>query len=257
MELASHNFVTIVPKLWKLTTSLASRILSKPTVQQFILSEDYSFDLVVVFAFFQEYSVALGHKYGAPVMNLGVSMLWPSTSKWIGEPSTFSYVLDQRTGATDQMSFVERLKNTVIGAFQLILEDYSYLPAIKENVDKYFRYRGHESRPPIEDMLRNVSLTLVNAHLSVGVSRPYLPGTVEIAGLHVNEPKPLTGVSCIYNVKIRTNTVFHVRGWEIIQRVQLPPYVGSSNTPRRFKNGKTICLPSYINSIMYSGRITP
>lgn len=195
MVLASHSFLTKVPSLWKLTVDLAPKILSKPEVQRFIQSDDLRFDLVMVFSFLQEYSVALGHKYGAPVVNLGVSMLWPSNSKWIGEPSTFSYILDQRTGATDQMSFVERFKNTVIGATQLFLEDYYYLPLQIRNMDAYFRYAGHESRPPIQDMLSNVSVTLLNAHYSIGVTRPYLPGTVEIAGLHVNEPRPLTGVS--------------------------------------------------------------
>jgi len=194
MELASHSFLTVVPSLWKLSTSLAQKMLSKPEMQNFILSQGYEFDLVMVFSFCQEYSITLGHKYKAPVINLGVSTLWPSNSKWIGEPSTFSYILDQRTGATDQMSFIERFKNTVVGIYQLFLEDYYYLPLQKENMNKYFKYKGHKYRPPIEDMLRNVSVTLLNAHYSIGVTRPYLPGTIEIAGLHVDEPKPLTGV---------------------------------------------------------------
>lgn len=194
MELARHNFLSVVPSLWTMSTTLAPKIISQPAVQDFILSEDYEFDLVMVFSFYQEYSIALGHKYNAPVINLGVSMLWPSNSKWIGEPSTFSYILDQRTGATDQMSFVERFKNAVIGMYQLVLEEYYYLPKQKETMDTYFKYKGYESRPPIEDMLRNVSVTLLNAHHSIGVTRPYLPGSIEIAGLHVNEPRPLTGV---------------------------------------------------------------
>lgn len=195
MELASHSFLTVVPSLWKLSTFLAPKIISQTDVQNFIQSEDYKFDLIMVFSFCQEYSITLGHKFGAPVINLGVSMLWPSNSKWIGEPSTFSYILDQRTGATDQMSFIERFKNTVIGIYQLFLEDYYYLPLQKETMDKYFKYKGYESRPSMEKMLRNVSVTLLNAHHSIGVTRPYLPGSIEIAGLHVNEPKPLTGVS--------------------------------------------------------------
>lgn len=195
MELASHSFLTVVPSLWKLSTFLAPKIISQTDVQNFILSEDNKFDLVMVFSFCQEYSITLGHKFNAPVINLGVSMLWPSNSKWIGEPSTFSYILDQRTGATDQMSFIERFKNTVIGMYQLFLEDYYYLPLQKETMDKYFKYKGYESRPTMEKMLRNVSITLLNAHYSIGVTRPYLPGSIEIAGLHVNEPKPLTGVS--------------------------------------------------------------
>lgn len=197
MELAGHNFLTVVPSIWKLSTSISPKMLSKPEMQHFILSEDYKFDLVMIFPFVQEYSIALGHKYNAPVINLGVSMLWPSNSKWIGEPSTFSYILDQRTGATDQMSFIERFKNTIIGLYQLFLEDFFYLPVQKEIMDKYFKYKGCETRPPIEDMLRNVSITLLNAHYSIGVTRPYMPGSIEVAGLHVNEPKPLTGVSTI------------------------------------------------------------
>lgn len=197
MELAGHNFLTVVPSIWKLSTSISPKILSKPEMQHFILSEDYKFDLVMIFPFVQEYAIALGHKYNAPVINLGVSMLWSSNSKWIGEPSTFSYILDQRTGATDQMSFIERFKNTIIGMYQLFLEDYLFLPFQKDLMDKYFKYKGCETRPPFEDMLRNVSITLLNAHYSIGVTRPYLPGSIEVAGLHVNKPKPLTGVSTI------------------------------------------------------------
>jgi len=195
MLLTMANFLTSVPGLWVISSFLATKALSKPEMQNFILSENYEFDLVMVFSFCQEYAITLGHKYNAPVINLGVSMLWPSNSKWIGEPSTFSYILDQRTGATDQMSFIERFKNTVIGMYQLFLEDYLYLPFQKHIMNEYFKYKGYKSRPSIEDMLRNLSITLLNAHHSIGVTRPYLPGTVEIAGLHVDEPKPLTGVS--------------------------------------------------------------
>lgn len=198
MELASRGFLTVVPGMWNMSTSIAPKIVSKPEMQNFILSEDYTFDLVMVFSFLQEYTITLGHKYKAPVINLGVSMLWPSNSKWIGEPSTFSYILDQRTRVTDQMSFYERFKNTIIGIYQLFLEDLYYLPCHKNIMNKYFKYKGYESRPPIEDMLRNVSVSLVNSHYSIGVTRPYLPGTIEIAGLHVNEPKPLTGVQTFY-----------------------------------------------------------
>lgn len=178
-----------------MTTTISQKVLPSPTIQNFILSDDYEFDLIMVFSFYQEFAITLGHKYNAPVLNLGVTMLWPSSSKWIGEPSTFSYILDMRTAATDQMSFTERIKNTVIGVYQLFLEDFFYLPLQKKIMNEHFKYKGHESRPSMEDMLRNVSVTLLNAHYSIGVSRPYMPGTIEIPGLHVNEPKPLTGVS--------------------------------------------------------------
>jgi len=62
-------------------------------------------------------------------------------------------------------------------------------------MDKYFGYKNCETRPSIGEMLANVSLTLVNGDLSVGAPRPYLPGVIEIGGLHMKEPKPLDNVS--------------------------------------------------------------
>lgn len=198
----NFNFLTMVIAYWKVT-NIAEKVISLPRLQNFILSDDYKFDLVMIFSFCQEYGITLGHKYNAPVINLAVFMLLPSNSKWIGEPSTYSYIIDQRIGITDQMSFFERFKNTIVGMLQLFAEDYFYIPVQKEIMNKYFKYKGHESRPPIEDMLKNVSLTLINSHHSVGISRPHLPGSVEIAGLHINEPKPLSGVSeyqCLYYI---------------------------------------------------------
>ncbi|XP_050431337.1 UDP-glycosyltransferase UGT4-like isoform X2 [Adelges cooleyi] len=193
MELAKMNFLTAVPTMWYLGTTIARETLPNAVVQDFILSDDRHFNLVLVFAFCQEYSVALGHKYNAPVINLGVSMLWPSNSKWIGEPSTFSYIMDPRSGATEQASFFERFKNTVLGVFQLYLGRYFYLPRQTKIMNENFKYKGWENRPPLESMLKNVSLTLLNTHHSIGTTRPYMPSTVEIGGLHVKKPNKLTG----------------------------------------------------------------
>lgn len=49
--------------------------------------------------------------------------------------------------------------------------------------------------PYVGDILKNTSLVLVNHHHALGFPRPYVPNMVEIAGVHINEPKQLPTVS--------------------------------------------------------------
>jgi len=77
----------------------------------------------------------------------------------------------------------------------MYVENYLYMPMMKSTMNKYFTYKEWESRPSLEKMLNNVSLTLMNSHYAVGVCRPYFPGVVEVGGMHIKEPKPLPQVS--------------------------------------------------------------
>lgn len=189
------NLVTSVMSVWNIGITF-SNILSQKSVVNFLQTNSDSFDLIMIESCCQEYTVALGHKFNAPVINLVPAMIWSSISKWLHVPSTFSYIpniLLQET--TSDMSFTKRLKNTIIGVMQLYVEHYLYLPKMKEIMNIHFTsYKGWESRPSLEEMLKNVSLTLVNTHIAVGITRPYPPGVIDVGGMHIKEPKSLSGV---------------------------------------------------------------
>lgn len=193
MDVVNMNFVTSVMSTWNLGEKL-SKIMSNKNLQKFIRSNSNTFDLVMVESCFQEYTVVLGHKFNAPVIFLTPAMMWSSVSKWLHVPSSFSYIPNVIFGRSIEMDFVERLKNTVTGAMQLYAEDYFDLPHKKAIMNALFTYEGWELRPPLEKMLSDVSLTLVNAHHAVGVPRPYLPGVIEVGGMHIKRPKPLPEV---------------------------------------------------------------
>lgn len=195
MELVHMNFVTSVQLKWKLGIQLSETVMSHENMKKFLQSSSNSFDLVMIETFCQEYAVAMGHKFNAPVINMAPAMLWVSVSKWLHVPSTFSYIPDICLQTAGDMDFVERLKNTVTGLMQSYVENYLYLPKMKEVMNKYITYEGWESRPPLEHMLRNVSLTLVNSNYAIGVARPYFQGVVEVDGMHLKPPKSLPEVS--------------------------------------------------------------
>lgn len=194
MRLVSQTFITTVTNRWFMSSFLSASI-DNEVVKNLIRSDSNSFDLVMIESFFQEYTVALGHRFNAPVVNLSPALVWGSMSKWLPVPSTFSYVPDCCIGMTDKMSFVERLKNSITGFLEVYVENYLYIPMVKSIMTKHFAYEGWESRPPLEKMLKNVSLTLMNAHHVIGVCRPLPPGVVEVGGMHIKEPKPLPQVS--------------------------------------------------------------
>lgn len=204
MHLINSNFMISVTNSW-FFANLLSNQLEQPNLKDFVRSDDNSFDLVLIESFLQEYTVALGHKFSAPVVNLSPSMVWVSASKWLHLPAIFSYVPDCCIGITDDMSFVDRLKNTIVGLMEMVVEDYLYIPMMKTKMSKHFAYTGWQSRPTLEQMLNNVSLTLMNAHHAVGVCRPYLPGVIEVGGMHIKEPKPLPKVSTNINRYNRNN----------------------------------------------------
>lgn len=201
MDSIDKNFLTSVFSVWD-TGLKFSEVLTHKSMKEFLLTNSDSFDLVIIESCCQEYTVALGHKYNAPVINLAPAMIWSSISKWLHVPSTFSYIPNILLNTASNMSFIQRLKNTVIGILQLYVENYLYLPKMKEIMDTHFTYKGWESRPSLEEMLNNVSLTLVNAHYAIGVSRPYLPGVIDIGGMHIKEPKSLPVVSIINLVQL-------------------------------------------------------
>lgn len=75
---------------------------------------------------------------------------------------------------TDIMSFPERWYNTAISLFDCILRQFVFLPGQNELVKKYFAHL--EPLPSIEDLQKNISLTLVNTHKSILPPRPAMPG---------------------------------------------------------------------------------
>jgi len=168
--------------------------LEKTSVEDFILHDHSSFDLVIIENFFHECFVTLGHKYGAPVVQLLPFGANSRVSQWHGNPYNPSYIADFVGGYAAPMNFWQRAENTVSAVFNTWINRALYLPQQREIMKKYFGYSGHEERPDLEVMLRNVSLTLINSHPLIGPVAPLVPSYVQVAGMHVKPAKTLPEV---------------------------------------------------------------
>lgn len=71
------------------------------------------------------------------------------------------------------MSLYERWFNTIVSAYDWMVRRFSYLPTEEEYTRKYFAHLA--PLPSLDDLLRNVSLILVNTHRALSPPRPAMP----------------------------------------------------------------------------------
>lgn len=90
---------------------------------------------------------------------------------------------------SDNMSFTERWYNSMQAAFDWIVRRYIYFPQQNELARKYFGHLGEI--PTVEELTKNISLTLINTHRSVQAPRPLMQNIVYVGGAHIKSPKPL------------------------------------------------------------------
>lgn len=171
--------------------------LSDPEVQHFIRHDRSTFDLVIIESFFQECTVALGHKYGAPVIAIVPVTPWVSVSRWAANPTDFSYIKDFMLDGGNSMNLWERFTNSYIGFYSLFVELITYLPKLESIMDTYFQYPGYENRPTMAEMLSNISLNLIDSDVTIFSPRPYMPSFVEVLGIHFRPKKKMEKVLLI------------------------------------------------------------
>lgn len=195
-SVAKHFKPILVPfRSWFMWPKFTETILNKPSVQKLIHSEGLHFDLVLFENFYHECFVTLGHKFNASVVQLFPSIPNAGVAQWHRNPYDGSYIPDINTGFCDNMSFIERLTNTVLSFIHTALSSFFYFPKQRDLMDKYFNYTGWETRPSMESMLKNISLTLINTHFSVGTPRPLVPSYIDVAGMHLKPASTLPEVN--------------------------------------------------------------
>lgn len=74
---------------------------------------------------------------------------------------------------SDEMSLTQRWYNTMLNAYSWFVRHYSFLPSEERLAKKHFAHLA--PLPPLYDIIRNVSLVLVNYHRAISPPRPFMP----------------------------------------------------------------------------------
>ncbi|XP_017771338.1 PREDICTED: UDP-glucuronosyltransferase 2C1-like, partial [Nicrophorus vespilloides] len=103
-----------------------------------------------------------------------------------GNPSPYAYVPHITTTFKDSMSFWQRVVNTLVALLGDMVSYILLMPYQKSILQKHF-----PGAPPLEELLDNVDLALVNSHFITETPRPYLTNSIQIGGFHLHEKQHL------------------------------------------------------------------
>lgn len=189
----SHKSVySVIPDFWKFCANILEQAYQDKTFQKFIREDNMNFDLVITEPFFAHESlVAFGHKYNAPVIGLYPLTLSAWATYMTSNPLS-TFIPHFRSAYSDEMTFFERLDNTFLNILELIIGIFYYFPKQEKLMEKYMIYPKCENRPPLLDMLKNVSLHLIDYHFSVGYPHPFHPNIISIGGLTLKRNEKLS-----------------------------------------------------------------
>ncbi|XP_069165915.1 UDP-glycosyltransferase UGT5 isoform X1 [Procambarus clarkii] len=176
---AASNVMNIFTKL----SFVAREMYHVPAVKEFYQRRK-EFDLMVVDAMFNE--VAYPFVHNVPFITLFTSATNHRVSAVLGNVLNPAYV-----PFMDNFHFPasvwQRLLNTVHHiSYPFFWRIWSIVPTVQKEISAQF-----PELPPLLDLERNMSLTLINGHFSTGIPLPLLPSQVEVGGMHCRPASPL------------------------------------------------------------------
>lgn len=98
-----------------------------------------------------------------------------------------SYIPSPMLPYSQRMDVVQRFWNTAYDLFETSLYYTFALPSQRQLYEKYFP----NAKRSLDEMLKSASIVFLSNHVSISGARPYLPGLVEIGGIHIGPVKPL------------------------------------------------------------------
>ncbi|CAG9809899.1 unnamed protein product [Chironomus riparius] len=151
------------------------------------LKEDEKFDICIVELFLGEALLGVAEQAGCKIIQYTTfdSYIW--SDNMLGNDSPSSYVPHSFLYYSDQMSFTQRLWNSVFTIIDKLNYNVVALNFQKYLYNKYFP----NARRSFDEMYKNASLIFINNHVSASFVRPHMPNQIEIGGIHVKPAKTL------------------------------------------------------------------
>lgn len=165
--------------------SLSKVTLQAPEVQT-LLQSNRSFDLTLLNPLISEALLGISYFYETPTVIVNAQGSTAFINQMVGNSQPYAYVPNPSQALTDQMTFLERTKNTLSSIFLYLIGIFVWIPLQDSVMHHYF-----PEAPPLQHLLHNVSLILLNSQFSiVETPRPYLPNMIPIGGFHIQPQTP-------------------------------------------------------------------
>ncbi|XP_019879360.2 UDP-glycosyltransferase UGT5-like isoform X3 [Aethina tumida] len=150
-----------------------------------MLDDGETFDAVIIEEFGIDALKVLRHLFKAHLIVYSSIGSNPPINNLVGNPSPLSFIPTMMSDLPIKMTFFQRFSNlcfhVIFNAFKGML-----IPNQSDLLNEYY-----PGSPSIEELNKNVSLALMNSHVSNFQPIPTVPKMVAIGGYHVQPPKGL------------------------------------------------------------------
>lgn len=155
---------------------------------QVLLATNDTYDIIFMELFSNDCLAIFADKFKVPIVGFTSCCPLPWVGETLGLPLESSYVSNVLLGYSADMTFFQRLDNSLATFLHLLF--YKYVIGPKDDIyaSKYYR----DSR--VSNILKErTNVVLSNCHFTLNFPRTIVPGFVEIAGI-LQKEKPLSKV---------------------------------------------------------------
>ncbi|XP_065199762.1 UDP-glucosyltransferase 2-like [Planococcus citri] len=167
-------------------SSSCDQVFGLDYVKKLINSNEKKIDLIIAEVYHLQCYHLLAYKLNAPLVLVSPPSILTGVDYFVGNPYNPSFTPVVVSMFTTEMSFMQRVEN----AFQYVALYWYQIYKFNENMDKYAREVFNMELPPSEELNRRTALAFYNNHFSF-IARPKSPNVIDIAGIHIKEPKKL------------------------------------------------------------------
>ncbi|EDS25660.1 UDP-glucuronosyltransferase 2B20 [Culex quinquefasciatus] len=191
MEMANENVFKSVISFYRdfVITECQGILKSKGLALIKNYPDDYKFDLVLYDMTCGGCMHGLLHKFKyPPLVSVTPFNNPPYVTEVIGGHKFYAYTPFFSLGYGSDMTFFERVHNTLLYTVDFIYRNYYSNPVLDKMVREYFQY---DDLPYVPDLDRLSRVLLVNAHYSIDFPEPAPPNLIPVGGLQIKEAKPV------------------------------------------------------------------
>lgn len=171
--------------LYAHTFLMTNFTLQHPEMKK-LMKSDEKFDLIILDLFLTDALLGLSTVFDCPIVALSANGPHTWVNDVLGSPRPASFVPHMYTDFTDRLNLGKRLENEFFYFLEKILLKLYHLPQQEQLFLEIFpnsKKSFHEVRSTA------VAIALVNSHFSISFPKPFLPNTIEVAGMQINEAK--------------------------------------------------------------------
>lgn len=190
MSMAANSYSNLLMLFMVSQTLYTIESVEKCPPLKALLNSTAEYDLFMTESFVSDAMLLFANKFQTPIVTYIPNILLPWLSDRMANPINPSYMPIMVSGYPSEMTFIERVQNTLLHLVAHL--GYNYITLKNEN--EIVKHCLGSSAPSLYDTVKNTSIIFINAHESLNPVVPLVPGIKSIAGIHVKPIAPLPKV---------------------------------------------------------------